>query len=508
MKLSPFSARSLLGFRSLLRGPRKEPYLCSLPGQIHYCFSTTSISSHATGSDDSGKKSTLISTRGAAAVGLLPTYLADARSIERYSPATANGALQLGVAESLIIEDWLVPIINEQPHAAADCICYQSTPGRLAARQAMASYMKELLNLTNAPDPENIVLGAGCNAVLENLCMVLADVGESILIPTPYYAAFEFDTGARAGLRVEPVTTIMYQPNSNSQKKESSTTTTLDPSIYYPTAASLDAAYQRCQSVGSEPRILLLSHPHNPLGICYPSNVLQECIEWAISKEIHIISDEIYAGSIYRNQGTNTFVSALQLYPNHPYVHWIYSLSKDFCASGLRVGALYTSNDSIRVPLQKLNDLCQLPSTTQIWLEHVLTKQANDTTTTTTTTNTTTTPTSWTSAFREANHQRLRDRYDSLTQVLREASIPYLEASAGLFLWIDFSKYLPENGTPAERERTLYLELVQDHGLLLTPGWSMRNEQPGFFRCVFTAANESEFELALERLRKFAASKR
>ena len=59
-----------------------------------------------------------------------------------------------------------------------------------------------------------------------------------------------------------------------------------------------------------------------------------------------------------------------------------------------------------------------------------------------------------------------------------------------------------------KRERELYLSLVREHGLLFTPGMSMRNERAGFFRCVFTAASDGEFELGLERLRKFVEAMR
>ena len=59
-----------------------------------------------------------------------------------------------------------------------------------------------------------------------------------------------------------------------------------------------------------------------------------------------------------------------------------------------------------------------------------------------------------------------------------------------------------------ERERALYLELLKDYGLLFTPGRSMQNELPGFFRCVFTAASDQEFALGMERLRKYVAEKR
>ena len=120
----------------------------------------------------------------------------------------------------------------------------------------------------------------------------------------------------------------------------------------------------------------------------------------------------------------------------------------------------------------------------------------------------------WVSAFRRENHRRLRTRAAAVAAILDQYQIPYLPPTAGLFLWMDLSRYLPalEDGgsssnTPAERERTLYLELVHDFGLLLTPGESMRNERPGFFRCVFTAASEDEFVVALQRLETFAKTK-
>lgn len=46
--------------------------------------------------------------------------------------------------------------------------------------------------------------------------------------------------------------------------------------------------------------------------------------------------------------------------------HIVWALSKDFALSGLRVGALYTENEAIRTPIQKLNDLAQVGSTTQV----------------------------------------------------------------------------------------------------------------------------------------------
>jgi aspartate/methionine/tyrosine aminotransferase len=440
----------------------------------------------------STERSLTRSARGQRAVQLLPTYLADARSVEKYSPQYPNGALQLGVAESQMLEDWLVPALNIDLKVSPDCIYYQPTPGRQGFRTAMASYMEDMLDLDKGRiDTEGLVVGAGCNAVLENLCICLAEAGDAVLIPTPYYAAFEFDLVARADLYVQAVTTRDHHPEVTSSD---------DPAIYYPSEASLDAAFEKALIAGHAPRILLISHPQNPLGICYPPEVMKICINWCRSRRVHLISDEIYAGSIYRPELAG-FSSALKLADTQrglgPYVHWVYALSKDFALSGLRVGAVYSENLEIRTPMQKLNDLCQISSTTQLWTETILNRvdaKGN----------------SWVHSFRKENHRRLEARIEALTSVLDEVSIPYLAPTAGLFVWINMSQFLTEdsNLTDSERERKLYLSLVQEFGILLTPGDSTRNEHPGYFRCVFTAASDEEFELSLIRFRAFANARR
>lgn len=448
-------------------------------------------SGEAGGAKENGRASlSTCSRRGQDAVKLLPSYLADARSVEKYSPATPHGALQLGVAESQLCEDWLVPALNEDVALDAGCIYYQPTPGRPGTKQAMSKYIEELMGLSEGQlDPEAFVVGAGCNAVLENLSMCLAEQGEAVMIPKPYYAAFEFDLVARAGLHVQPVSIQEHHPISDP----------LDPSIYYPTSASLDAAYNKAVEDGHPPRILLLSHPHNPLGVCYPEETLLECIEWCQSRRVHLVSDEIYAGSVYRPEKAG-FKSILQVAQKNgglgPYVHWVYAMSKDFALSGLRVGAAYSENTEILQPMQKLNDLCQISSQTQVWTETMLTKMIDGQT--------------WSSAFRQENHRRLETRCAALTACLDECGIPYLTPTSGLFCWIDLSGHLPSDPgkSDSERERELYLSLVKDFGLLLTPGDSMHNERPGFFRIVFTAASDEEFALGLERFRKFAQASR
>lgn len=504
IKILPFSALLLHNMKIIMTVSRRNLYY---PSRQHHILPKSVFGSncaavaaspgtrnYATKKNSNESSSSISSSRGRSAVALLPSYLADARAVQQYSPEHPSGALQLGVAESKMLEDWLVPALNEHPDLTADAIYYQPTPGRQDFKHTLAGYIEDLTGLQSARlKEEGLIVGAGCNAVLENLCFTLAESGDSVLIPTPYYAAFEFDLVARAGLTVEAVTTEAFHPEASSDGYSQ----TIDPVAYYPNTAALDAAYERAKTKGSPPKILLISHPMNPLGICYPATVVQECIDWCRDRKVHLISDEIYAGSVYRGD----FESALKL-ADHPttglgpYIHWVYALSKDFALSGLRVGAAYTENPEILMPMQKLNDLCQISSQTQLWTANLMKSRIND-------------GELWTTAFRRENHKRLNKRCMALTAVLNQYKIPYLQPTAGLFLWMDLSRYLTssENKSPADRERALYLELVQEFGLLFTPGNSMRNERPGFFRCVFTAASEEEFTIALERIEKFCKSK-
>jgi len=446
--------------------------------------------------------STKYSQRGIDAVKLLPSYLADARAVERYDADTCpQGALQLSVAENQMLQDLLVPAFTDfsSQTFAADLIYYQPTQGRPGFRRAFARYLERLLNLSSSSlNPDNLIVGAGCNAVLENLCTCLANAGDAVLIPTPYYAAFEFDLVARASLNIVPVNTMQDEYND-----------VIPQEAYYPSKSVLDTAYEKAQEAGTPPKVLLLSHPNNPLGICYPPEVVQECMDWCRERQVHLVSDEIYAGSVYMK---GVFTSALELAQQDgqelgDYVHFVYALSKDFGLSGLRVGAVYTENPYIQMPLQKLNDLCQISSQTQVTVERMLTQQNDDD------------DEYWTDSFLKENCHRIQARCDQLQACLDDYGIPYLQADSGLFVWMDFSQFLPpldparvvngkeERESMEERERVLYLELMKEHALLFTPGMSMRNERPGFFRCVFTAASDDEFELGLKRIRAFVDSK-
>jgi gliotoxin/aspirochlorine biosynthesis aminotransferase len=99
------------------------------------------------------------------------------------------------------------------------------------------------------------------------------------------------------------------------------------------------------ESAKSPIKGVVLCNPHNPLGRCYPRSVLAECLRFCQEKDIHFVSDEIYALSVFDAPDHTEavgFESVLSLDldvvgcdPSR--VHAIWSMSKDFGCSGLRM---------------------------------------------------------------------------------------------------------------------------------------------------------------------------
>lgn len=97
---------------------------------------------------------------------------------------------------------------------------------------------------------------------------------------------------------------------------------------------AIEAGYEAAKVRGRKIKALIICNPHNPLGRCYPQETLVELLRFAASKDIHLISDEIYALSVYKRQDrpSENFTSIRSIdftgliNPNQ--VHVLYGMSK------------------------------------------------------------------------------------------------------------------------------------------------------------------------------------
>lgn len=98
-------------------------------------------------------------------------------------------------------------------------------------------------------------------------------------------------------------------------------------------------------------KALLIANPANPLVQCYPPNVIQEMMNFCHKHNLHYISDEVFANTVY-DPSADQFVSALSLLnaadardktPANSYsyldpkkTHVVWSMTKDIGACGVR----------------------------------------------------------------------------------------------------------------------------------------------------------------------------
>ncbi len=101
-------------------------------------------------------------------------------------------------------------------------------------------------------------------------------------------------------------------------------------------------------------------------------------------------------------------------------------------------------------------------------------------------------------AFLEDARSQLKWSYKLCTSKLEEMVVPYVPAEAGLFVYVDFSSFLPEPTFEGEEK---FAALIQDVArVVMTPGRSQRDCKPGMFRLCYTWVTSDVLEIAMERL--------
>ncbi|KAJ0881898.1 putative 1-aminocyclopropane-1-carboxylate synthase [Helianthus annuus] len=114
-------------------------------------------------------------------------------------------------------------------------------------------------------------------------------------------------------------------------------------------------------------RGVLITNPSNPLGATIQRKVLEQILDFVTRKNIHLISDEIYSGSVFHS---DEFVSIAEILESRNYkdserCHIVYSLSKDLGLPGFRVGTVYSYNDQVVTTARRMSSFTLISSQTQ-----------------------------------------------------------------------------------------------------------------------------------------------
>jgi len=190
---------------------------------------------------------------------------------------------------------------NQTHYAAAG-----SVPG---LNEAIAAKLKKENGIDVDPT-FGIVVGSGSSAVLQAIFGAICEPGEEIILMDPTYLMY-----------ISLVRSMHIKPNFIAVHEENN---------FAPSTEDLEKAYT------NKTKAVLINSPCNPTGGVFTKHQLEEIAQFAIDKNIIIITDEIYENIIYddaKHYSIASFdadIAARTITVN--------GFSKAYAMTGLRVG--------------------------------------------------------------------------------------------------------------------------------------------------------------------------
>ncbi|KAJ3069823.1 hypothetical protein HDU98_007136 [Podochytrium sp. JEL0797] len=347
-----------------------------------------------------------------------------------------KGLISLGTAENQLMVNELTDrmVFNLQPSG----LPYGCFEGSEKLRRGIASLWNTRFHLPTQQriTPDNVVVGNGAGSMVSCIAQIVADPGDTFLVPAPVYGAFKWDLATSA--LVNPV--FVLGPDG------------------LPSIEELEEAYEKANPKNPV-KALLITNPGNPNGKIIPHGVLESWIRWANAKKIHCVVDEVYALSVWK-EGVD-FVSSLSFgeeVVDQGLLHVVWSFSKDLCMNGMRVGTIFSRNQDVLKAYKELAYFHTIPSIIDSSLSELLADDA------------------FVNKFIDTNHARLRVNFDRIKTLLNQHAIPFVDPDAAFFMWIDLSKYTrhPSIVAQAQNQNTtpcmVLFKKFLEHGVYVVPG--------------------------------------
>ncbi len=155
---------------------------------------------------------------------------------------------------------------------------------------------------------DQVTFFPGSHTALYALCQTLLETGDHILVPDPFYAAYE---GIIRASRAEMIP-VPLRPENRFHLEIDALEKALTP----------------------QSRVLILNNPHNPTGSVLSPSRVREVAEFCRRHDLWLISDEAYEQHVYEGE----FVSAFDMEEFSDRTAVICSVSKSHAMTGWRCG--------------------------------------------------------------------------------------------------------------------------------------------------------------------------
>jgi len=342
-------------------------------------------------------------------------------------------AAQLDDVDMLVIGEPDVPVARHIGDAARrawseDRTNYTPNGGIAPLREALVAKLARENDIH--VDVEQVWVTIGGTQALHQTMGLLLAAGDEVLVPDPGYTTFTMNA------HMLDAVPVPY---------------TLAPAAdFVPDIDELD------RLVGDRTRAIVVNSPSNPLGVVYSEETLVRLLDFARRHDLWVISDEVYEYFTYGSK----HVSLASL-DHDDRVFSVFSLSKTYAMTGVRVGYLVTPKglaDTMRT-VQEAQISCVAEPDQHAALAAVV-----------------------------GDHQPVADARDHYrqnlelaTSLLDERGIRYLEPTGAFYLWIDMS-HASGGDVASWAERLLLTERVA-----VAPGSAFGRSGEGWIRvCLAT----------------------
>lgn len=186
---------------------------------------------------------------------------------------------------------------------------YTATPGIIELREAISKKLKDDNNIEY--DPSQITVCSGAKQALANAFMSIINDGDEVIIPAPFWVSYSAIVELAGG---KPVIVYTKAENNFMLSKE-----------------DLENAYTE------KTKALILVSPSNPTGMIASKENLQAIADFAVEKDVLVISDEIYEKLIYEKNKKHISIASLNkdIYDRTITINGV---SKSYAMTGWRIG--------------------------------------------------------------------------------------------------------------------------------------------------------------------------
>lgn len=208
------------------------------------------------------------------------------------------------------------PVLDTFRNWDQPVLSYGPAQGFLELREAVARYFGHY-DISLCADDVLITLGG--SEAIHFTFSVLADVGDEIIIPEPYYTNYN-GYASFAGVRIVPL------PLS------------VEDGFRLPPAEALEA------KITPRTKAILLCSPNNPTGTVYTPEELDRVVGLVKKHDLFLIGDEVYKEFVYDGLRHKSILEYEDIKERAVVVD---SISKRYSCCGARIGMIVTRNEGV-----------------------------------------------------------------------------------------------------------------------------------------------------------------